>query len=644
MNQKQLILIDPRAYNYMKMAAVQNVEDALVELITNADDAYDRANVTNKTMEIEIYYPHKKDIQAHRFGKLIFRDNATGLTGEQAKQCFLQVGKFTSDDTSRGFFSRGAKDISSLGFIVFETIKNGLYSCVTLDTESYGEVKALDIEVTEEIRQKLKMKENGLQVSIHFLEKINITHPERLAENLPKIVSLRSIFGDSNNSIKLTTHLESETKEQILKYNYPGGDLIMEVSYTVPGYDAEAKLKIFKSKNQLERNALKKYNEFGLLIKSEKVIHDIDSFDHQLKFDPDMQYFWGYIECSKINELMREFDSNNKNKKNPFPIIDPNRINGINKQHPFYRALIQLPIKRFQLILEEMDEAEENENLNNIDISKLTEILKDLNIVSTDFINDPNGSLGLFSDPRGKLIRAIESERGQFVKTERNFFMTVFSYQGKNVDGNTHFSGPKERSVLNMDVDKEDEREKELDIEENEEDNPQGTKMDNQSLFREVGENEIGDIKQLYIYDKNQIPEKALNESSRYINARRDAKFRIIFKKDSRRDYKFEIKRRMSTITIKINIEHHLMRDYYADEHMDIAEMSSEGLIILQQILTEAFTRLLLQNEAEQSAEILQSGSGEELVEKFIIWKDKKEKVVERLVYAVIRKLIRNNN
>lgn len=644
MNQKQLILIDPRAYNYMKTAAVQNIEDALVELITNADDAYDRANIKQKFMEIEIYYPHKKDIQANRFGKLIFRDNASGLTGKQMKECFLQVGKFTSDADSRGFFSRGAKDISSLGLIVFESIKDGLYSCVTLDSDSYGEVKSIDIEATEEIRTKLKIKNNGLQVSIHFLEKINIAHPERLAENIPKIVSLRSIFGDSNNSIKLITHLDLETKEQLLQYSYPGGDLIMEVTYTVPRYDAEATLKIFKAKTQLERNAQKKYNEFGLLIKSEKVIHDIDAFDHQLKFDPDMQYFWGYIECNKINELMRDFDSNKKNKKNPFPIIDPNRINGINKQHPFYRAMTKLPIKRLQLILEEMDEAEENENLNNVDISKLTDILKDLNIVSTDFVNDHTGSLGLFSDPRGKLIRAIESERGQFVKVERNFFMTVFSYQGKGVAGYDHPQGPKERNVLNMDSNEDDERDKELDIEEDEQDNPKGDKMDNQQLFREVGENEVGDVKQLYIYDKNQIPEKALNESSRYINARRDAKFRIIFKKDPRRDYKFEIKRRMSTITVKINIEHHLIRDYYTDEHMDVADMSSEGLLILQQILTEAFTRLLLQNEAEQSAEILQSGSGEELVEKFIIWKDKKEKVVEKLVYAVIRKLIRDHS
>lgn len=644
MNQKQLILIDPRAYNYMKTAAVQNVEDALIELITNADDAYDRANVKNKYMEIEVFYPSRKEIQAKKYGKLIFRDNATGLTGEQMKQCFLQVGKFTSDKNSRGFFSRGAKDISSLGLIVFETIKDGLYSCVTLDSDSYGEVKILDAEVTEDIRNKLKMNNNGLQVSINFLEKIKVDHPQRLAEHIPKIVSLRTIFANKDSTIKFIYHLDGNTTKQILNYTYPKGEILMVVKYEVPGYNTTATLKILRSPEQLERHVQKKYNEFGLLIKSEKVIHDIDSFDHQLKFDPDIQYFWGYIECPKINELMREFDTDKKNKKNPFPIIDPNRINGINKQHPFYRALIQLPIKRLKLILEEMDEANENESLNNVDISKLTDILKDLNIVSTDFVNDPNGSLSLFSDPRGKLIRAIESERGQFVKVEKNFFMNVFSYQGKETAGKDFPQGSKEKGVLNknnQDEDEIDEREKELDVEGGDEDNPKGEGLDNQKLFREVGEDEVGDMKKLYIYDHNQVPENAINESSRYINARRDSKFRIIFKKDPRRDYKFEIKRRISNITVKINIEHHLIRDYYTDENMDLADMSPEGLIILQQILTEAFTRLLLQHEAEQSTEILQSGSGEELVEKFITWKDKKEKVVEKLVYAVIRKLIK---
>lgn len=646
MSQKQLILIDPRAYNYMKTAAVQNVEDALVELITNADDAYDKVEYSDKNnikrkIDIEIYYPSEKNIKQQNYGSIIVRDNALGLTGERMQECFLQVGKFTSDDKSRGFFSRGAKDISSLGHVIFESIKDGMYSRVSIDNDSFGTTEVMNVEATEEIRKMLNIENNGLQVTIQLLEKVKISHPDVLCEALPKIVSLRSIFSDDNYEMKFISHQGDEITTQYLKYIFPKGDMIMEIKYEVPGYqDVIATMKLFKCKEQLERHHQKKYQEFGFFIKSEKVIHDIDSFDHEMKFDPDLQYFWGYIECDKINDLMRDFDNDKKNKKNPFPIIDPNRINGINKSHPFYRALIQLPMKRMKLILDEMDETEELESLNNIDISKLTDILKDLNIISTDFVPSDDHTLGLFSDPRGKLIRAIESERGKYVKVERNFFMNVFTFTGKGVDGDTYTTGDGQK-VKNRSLEKTIERENELDIDSDEEqENEFGVVNDKQSLFREVEDEEVGDSKKIYVYDKNSIPEQAVNESNRYINAKKDSRFRILFKKDARRDYKFEIKRRINTITIKINIEHHLIRDYYVDENMDISDLSPEGLLILQQIMTEAFTRLLLQNEGSQSAELLQAGSGEELVEKFIVWKEKKEKIVEKLVYNVIRKLI----
>ena len=59
-------------------------------------------------------------------------DRAIGLTSEDAEKCFLTVGNYTSHETSRGFFSRGAKDVSNIGHVTFETIKDGLYSKVEI--------------------------------------------------------------------------------------------------------------------------------------------------------------------------------------------------------------------------------------------------------------------------------------------------------------------------------------------------------------------------------------------------------------------------------------------------------------------------------------------------------------------------------
>ena len=70
--------------------------DAFVELITNADDAYDKGNIKKKKIHIDLDYN----------GLLSVTDQAIGLTGDEMKNCFLQIGNYTSQEDNRGFFTR----------------------------------------------------------------------------------------------------------------------------------------------------------------------------------------------------------------------------------------------------------------------------------------------------------------------------------------------------------------------------------------------------------------------------------------------------------------------------------------------------------------------------------------------------------
>ena len=154
------ININERAYKYIRQFTIKSIDDSIIELITNAIDAY------NKTEYVERY------IYIDVFEETTIRvtDHALGLTASSLESCFLQLGNYTASDSSRGFFSRGAKDISALGDVIFETIKNNplnpngdfpLLGHSIEDLQHLIELKQLGIKATEQFRLFRKNHKNA---------------------------------------------------------------------------------------------------------------------------------------------------------------------------------------------------------------------------------------------------------------------------------------------------------------------------------------------------------------------------------------------------------------------------------------------------------------------------------------------------
>ena len=157
---KDFIQFNERAYKFIRGSAVNHIIDAIVELITNSDDAYDKGKIANKKIHIHLDYN----------GILKVTDQAIGLNGDDMKKCFLQVGNYTSQENNRGFFSRGAKDISALGDVYFESIRDNKYSKLLLDKDAKGEVLINNDIVTKKIISLEKIILNGWR-NLMILEK-----------------------------------------------------------------------------------------------------------------------------------------------------------------------------------------------------------------------------------------------------------------------------------------------------------------------------------------------------------------------------------------------------------------------------------------------------------------------------------------
>ena len=98
-----------------------------------------------------------------------------------------------------------------------------------------------------------------------------------------------------------------------------------------------------------------KFCDWGIIITSGKIIHDITVINEQFKFNPYIKSLCGIINCNYINTLLIDFDKNGPSKLNPFPVLDPSRISGLNLDHPIMKELLKIPQDRLDLVLQELE-------------------------------------------------------------------------------------------------------------------------------------------------------------------------------------------------------------------------------------------------------------------------------------------------
>jgi len=373
--QAEYLTVDPRMYSFIRLTAIKNIDDAIVEMVTNSIDAYHRMGLDNSSNldEIELDYTERT---------LINRDQALGMTGDEMVSKLMTIGSYTSTVGSRGFFSRGAKDLSAIGNVQFDSIKDGLYSQTFINTKGQSAQTHKDEPVSQAIRDELKITNNGIRVKIYLKDIAELPSPDNLVYNIENHYSLRDIISDAQNIVHLTTlgatgvgHSSDVDKE--LTFEKPTGDLIVDMTYTVPGYSnaATVEFKLYKSPVKIPEPENEKYMKFGLMVKSDVAVHENSCLYSPLRYHPMMPYLFGTITCNYIEDMMYEIDAGDETVLNPYPIIDHSRTNGLVRGHPFVKALYSIPYARISVILDEMNSSEAD-GFQPTDIKELLENLQ----------------------------------------------------------------------------------------------------------------------------------------------------------------------------------------------------------------------------------------------------------------------------
>lgn len=407
------INISQRAYQYIRQFTIKSVNDGLIELITNSVDAY------NKLPE-DVFLPRNIWIRIIDSDTIKVIDNAIGLTAEGLNSCFLQVGNYTADTGSRGFFSRGAKDISALGDLTFDTIKDGLYSQCTITTDTLGILTVENIPATDIIREQIGILDNhnGLCVTIKLLPNFQNVNIESLYQSLCNISQLRDINSNLNNNIFLSNNNGFNSR---ISYTYPPAKLLLDLQYEVPNYtNYTARFVIYQTDVPIPQPVKENEMQFGFLIKDSTSVYEVTTLDNRFRWNPYINYIYGYLYSDGIHDLLLDYDQNGASSKNPYPILDPSRVTGVNQQHPFVINMLSIPLVRLDYILRQLNTSISNGLITIDDINDLLDELADLGL---NIMNQNNITVNFNPSYDDNLVKAIQDERANYVISETSYIM-----------------------------------------------------------------------------------------------------------------------------------------------------------------------------------------------------------------------------
>ena len=347
------------AVKYTERGFAQDAEQAmrgdvvrgLIELITNCDDAY---GAEPGTIRIVITRPSDpKD-----FVELAVSDSAKGLTPAEMEKAFTHLGAelsgFADGENVRGLFGRGSKDTAWFGRTVFEAIKGGVLSVIILNRDGKGTLENRDATADDYVRLGLKQGGKGLTARMQvYPPRAKVPDLAKLTDRLSRHVQLRQL--NMKNEV-----LIAEVKNGVLNkqtpvvWELPTCEEIFNEEIQIESYNTTARLRISKFAQRINE-LVNDYSYHGIEIRGSRASYMNTSFG---LVGAGVGFITGLVECPKIDELIRQYDSDEAagqpSSSNPVRMITRDR-NGLAEDHPFVRALTVAVLEKLKPIVDSLE-------------------------------------------------------------------------------------------------------------------------------------------------------------------------------------------------------------------------------------------------------------------------------------------------
>lgn len=327
-----------------------DVVRALIELITNADDAYNSKGGSIQIRLLKSESPYQVKISVH--------DKATGLDADGLEKAFARLGdlnqKFVGDMGTRGLFGRGAKDVAALGKARFVSIKAGKFSSLEIDPiKAKFNMEDIDESPTKFAYEEclLKVGESGLTAELFVSTVHRIPSATDMVTKLQSHVQLRDLL-NRNDVFYFDERSKLEVK---LNGLLPTGEKVVDQELIIPRFKHPVKIEIYRLPVK-ETATLDEYSVHGLIVSGRGAAYE-NSFLHLSK-RPEAGWFCGRLDAPEIHDLARSIDTEKTGSElNPTRIVSRQR-DGLVRNHPYFRALMSEVEKVVKPLFDAMAEEE----------------------------------------------------------------------------------------------------------------------------------------------------------------------------------------------------------------------------------------------------------------------------------------------
>ncbi len=335
-----------RAFEQDANSAIRgDVVRALIELITNSDDAYGLADGAISVRVLSTDNPDTPvEIRVH--------DHATGLPAEGLLDCFTVLGaekpEGEQENDARGLLGRGAKDVASLGWITFEAIRDELFSRMLLTAAGDWELTDEDVAATELHREQLQLGtgQNGLTATLFVNEKFRVPSRNMLQEKLSQHAQLRELIGRRPVFLQ---DLRDDPFMVRLEPRAVKGEVVIDADLQLIGYETPVHL-VVRRLPKRANGGLNEYSEQGLLVRSGVTVFQNTWFD--LGNRPEANYFAGEITAPQIAAIIKAYDRK-EDLGGPVRLLSRDR-DGLVITHPYRKELARVVAREVQPLFDSL--------------------------------------------------------------------------------------------------------------------------------------------------------------------------------------------------------------------------------------------------------------------------------------------------
>lgn len=333
----------------------------IIELVTNSDDAYERAGGGAGKIWIGVDHSYKADTRT-----LVVRDRAGGLPRDHAIERLTHIATrssgFEAGQAVRGNRGRGAKDLIAFGDVEFETICEGYLTKLSLRRD--GSWEEVDRKAAAEDRAHLHLhvrRGGGMQVTVHAERSFKVPRHDTLRHQIAHDFQLRDIMADPKREVLLDKLNDLQRASARLLYRLPAGLVeLLKTTIAVPGYPQAGtiRLRVDKLLERCDAPPTDRTRPCGILVAGRRAIYD----NTLLRFEgvPHAGWLTGRLECPYIDELARVYDDRDDALEphppdNPLQIISRRR-HGLTPEHPFTRALYRAVEEQLAPLVAQLEE------------------------------------------------------------------------------------------------------------------------------------------------------------------------------------------------------------------------------------------------------------------------------------------------